>query len=104
VVFGQTDQKISPLTVIQHSAITLSWAEVKVLTFFLRAHLAGHEAQVGRVVILPDVVAPVPSEMPRGVPNATMWKKAYDAMNKLYEEFMRENPESAPALSKTKHQ
>ena len=106
LTFGETDQKISAGTVVQHTAITVSWAEAKVIAYFINSHVASHEAQVGRIVLIPDIIQPPPEEIPSSVPAAKhpMWKKAYAAMNKLYQEFIHANPESAPVTSvKSKH-
>jgi len=95
------------MTVIQHTAITLSWPEAKVLAYFLNAHVAGHEAQVGRLVMVPDIIPALSEEAPQGVSSANLalWKKAFLAMNKLYHEFVQENPEAAPTpAAKSKHQ
>jgi hypothetical protein len=107
LTFGQTDQKISATTVVQHTAITVSWAEAKVLAYFVNAHVASHEAQIGRIVLIPDIVLPPSEEIPPNIPAAkhATWKKAYVAMNKLYQAFIRANPELAPTASaKSQHQ
>jgi hypothetical protein len=105
LVFGQTDQKVGPMTVLQHSAITLSWPEVKVLIYFLRSHLAGHEAQVGVIPLMSGIVFPPSEEMPPGLAatHHEVWKKALDAMNKVFHEFVQENPSAATiSLAKSK--
>jgi hypothetical protein len=96
VIFGSTDLSATPPTVRQHTAIALSWAEVKVLAYFLQAHLVGHETQVGRIVLVPDVVLPPTEEIPATATpwQRAAWKKIFDATNKLYQEFMRKNPEA----------
>jgi len=98
LTFGQTDQTTTPPTVIQHTAITLSWPEVKVLAYFLRSCLAGHEAQIGKIVMVPDTILPIPEEPPQTISPSqrAAWKNVFDAMNKIYDEFMRENPEAVP--------
>lgn len=102
LAFGQTDQQISAVTVVQHTAITLSWPEAKVLAYFLNAHVASHESQIGRIVILPNVVGPPSDATPPGatLEDQAKWKKAYEAMNKIYRAFIKENPESAPSNAK----
>jgi hypothetical protein len=98
LTFGQTDQRISPVTVLQHTALTLSWPEVKVLSYFIHVHLSGHEAQVGRVPLIPDIVLPPSQEPPNGATERQLelWRKMTEAMTNIYEEFMRNNPEAQP--------
>ncbi|MGO9650207.1 MAG: hypothetical protein ACLPOO_19405, partial [Terriglobales bacterium] len=94
LTFGQTDQKIGPMTVVQHTAITLSWPEAKVFSYFLRSHVAAHEAQIGGITIFPDIILAPSGEVPPGIntpQQQALFKKAVDAMNKVFREFMQEN-------------
>jgi len=92
-VFGETDQQLGPMVVVQHTAMSLSWPQVKIVAYFLRAYLAAHEAQNGRIKIHPGIIPPVPEEIPEETPDPVEFKKAVDAMLKNYDEFVRENPE-----------
>jgi len=96
VIFGQVDQSTSPASILQHTAITLAWPEVKTLAYFLRAHMAAHEAQVGKIALIPETINPPVSEAPAilSAYQRTKFELAYQAMAKVYEEFMRDNPEA----------
>src|ERR1700680_2074736 len=66
LVFGQNDQQIGQNAVVQHTAITIPWPQIKVLTYFLQNHLAAHEIANGRLIIPPNVIPPVVAgEVPR---------------------------------------
>jgi hypothetical protein len=93
MVFGKTDQALGPMTVVQHTAVTLSWAQVKVLAYFLKGYVAAHEVQNGRIKVSPGIVPPVPEEIPADAIDPIEYKKAVDAMMQIYNEFVRENPE-----------
>lgn len=79
--FGQTDADRGS-TVPINSQITLPWAQVKVMHYFLSLHLAGYEADNGRIRI-PTGIIP---QGPKGVPAAM----------KVFNDFVAANPEAAP--------
>jgi hypothetical protein len=89
LLFGELDQADGPNVIQQHTAITLPWAQVKVLLYFLKQHVDGHEAEFGRIKIPPRIVPPVPDERPKTV-NEDVWKQLQDN----YEKFIKANPES----------
>ena len=62
----------------------------------LKVHLIAHEAHVGRVQVLPGIIPPLPAEPP--VENVPFFvnKGEYAKAQKLYEEFIAENPEVVP--------
>ena len=94
LTFGQTDQSISPMTVVQHSAITMPWSQVKVLTYFLQFHLLAHEAMLGHVPVPQNTIPAVPppdKDTAEQFPNAVELNKA---LCKLRDEFMAANPEA----------
>jgi hypothetical protein len=65
IIFGQSDQPSGKEIIEQHTAITLSWAQVKLGIYYLRAQLLMYEAQAGAVSIHPLLVpAAWPDEPP----------------------------------------
>src|ERR1017187_4449578 len=56
LVLGKLDQRLGPNTIVQHAAVTLPWAAIKVLRYFLGVHLLAHELQNGKVFVPPNVV------------------------------------------------
>src|ERR1700691_3791765 len=56
LIFGQLDQQLGPQTVIQHTAMTLPWPQVKILHHILGSNLVVHEMLNGRVRVPPGIV------------------------------------------------
>jgi hypothetical protein len=95
--FGEIEQSIDPNTIINHTAITMPWAQAKILAYFLQVHVAAHEIDHGHLVIPVGVIPGVPApdqETLKQWPNAT---RVYQAWTKLHDEFIVANPEAAPA-------
>jgi hypothetical protein len=65
LIFGLLDQRgilkgdLKPV-VEQHTSISLSWPEIKLLIFLLQLHLAGYEMENGKVKLHPSVIPPEP--------------------------------------------
>jgi hypothetical protein len=95
MVFGILDQ--SGLTkappdpqpfVEQHTSINLSWAEMKLLIYFLQLHLAGYEKDNGKVKI---PVTALPPELPMIAPppfNNPQGERAFELMRRMRAEFL----------------
>jgi hypothetical protein len=79
IYFGQTDQAAGNNVVPVNATITLPWAQIKVLAYFLQIDLAGYEAENGRIKI-PNGIIPAPD-----VP----------VFLEFYEKFIDANPEAA---------
>jgi hypothetical protein len=97
IIFGQLDQSLGPNVVLQHTAITMPWPQVKVLVYFLSLNLLFHEARAGRVQILAGLVPDMSQRMPKelreeGITSEETWRAA----QKLYEDFIAANPEADP--------
>jgi hypothetical protein len=89
IVFGQLDQPAgTPAIIRQTIAITIPWAQAKLLSYFVRLHVAANEVQNGKVSIRPDLLPPVPpalTEEEAKDPNA---KKLYELVTKFREELI----------------
>jgi len=89
IVFGQVDQPIgTPAIIRQTIAITIPWAQAKLLSYFVRLHVEANEIQNGKVSIRPDLVPPVPpalTEEQAKDPNA---QKLLELATKLRNEFI----------------
>lgn len=77
--FGQTDQSLGDKVIPVNAAITLPWAQVKVLSYFLQVHLKGYEADHGRIKIPVGIIPPA----------------LLAPFREMYEKFINENPEAA---------
>lgn len=63
LVFGQLDQSEGPNVVIQHTAVAVSWLQLKLMIYFLQVNLAVHEAQNGVVKVPTSVMPPIPEPL-----------------------------------------
>jgi len=86
LIFGQLDQKSTggegQATVDYHTAITLPWSVVKLMVYYLRVNLAGHEAETGPVK-LPERVLPARVSEVGDNPAAAV---GTDAMRRIWDE------------------
>lgn len=89
LTFGQLDEG----AVVQHSAVTIPWAQAKVLMYFLEANLRVHEAKNGRIKLPPGIITPIPETPPAD--NELLL--VYHALLEHQMKFFEENPESAPS-------
>jgi len=94
LIFGNIDLAKGARTVVQHSAMTLPWSQIKAGIYFLQIHLAVHEILNGKVhvprgVIMPPV--PPTEEQEKEDPRA---RKAFEAAQELFRRFSEANPES----------
>jgi hypothetical protein len=96
LVFGQNDQQLGPNAVVQHTAITLPWAQIKVLTYFMKNHLAAHEIQNGRIVIPPNLVPVITGEIPKESQSERHMPEIIATFKANYDSFIAENPEASP--------
>jgi hypothetical protein len=67
ITFGHVDQSLGPNDVVQTTAITIPWAQAKVMHYYLSVHLIGHEAEMGRIVIPTGIIGKFPKEPPAKV-------------------------------------
>jgi len=90
LIFGQLDQREGKLIVKQHTAITLPWAQVKILSYWLRGHVEAYEFANGRIPIPSSVIPPElppPTDEQKSDPNT---EKVFEIFNRLRAEFVRD--------------
>lgn len=89
LIFGQLDQSVEPLAVAQHTAVTLPWAQAKILSHLLRVQLVAHEMTNGKISlpknILPSEVEPPTEKMLKEEPHA---QRMYEEFKKLRDELL----------------
>jgi hypothetical protein len=61
LIFGVLDQTTTPNTIREHASINIPWAQVKLMTHFLKVNLLIHERDHGKVNI-PTALIPEPLE------------------------------------------
>jgi hypothetical protein len=83
LIFGQVDQREGKVTIRQHTAITLPWTQVKLLSYWLRGYVESYEGANGKIRISPAVIPPDPP------PPTEEMRKADPNVDKIYELFRR---------------
>lgn len=92
VIFGNIDTDKGPNTVVQHTAVTLPWSQIKVGIYFLQFHLAAHEFMNGKVAVPKGIVTPppLPTEDQEKDPRV---KKLFEYLQEHFKKFSELNPE-----------
>jgi hypothetical protein len=94
LVFGLLDQSratkqpTAKPSVEQHTAISLSWPEVKIIMFYLQVHLTGYEMENGKVKIPASAIPPEPPLTPPTQFDNPQGRAALDLIRKLRAEFI----------------
>jgi hypothetical protein len=97
LIFGQTDQSLGPNVIVQHTAVTLPWPQVKFLIFGLSIALTEHEGRNGRIPLMRGLLGEIPEEMPQVVRDeGNVSDKTWKALREIYEDFIAVNPDAAP--------
>lgn len=94
LIFGKLDQQVPGNVVVQSSAITLPWAQVKVLHYFLGIHLSSQEIHNGRVQIPSGIIPPIPDKMIPDLESDAKGQETHDAFKAAYDDFIAANPEA----------
>jgi len=84
VIFGILDQSSQPNKVVQHTSINLPWIQIKLLAYLMRANLAFHEAQNGKVFIPASILPPNPETLDFG----KITPELRESLNKIYADFL----------------
>ena len=94
LIFGQIDLSKGTNTVVQHTSMTLPWAQIKTGIYLLQVHLALHELVNGKVRVPKGVISPpVPptEDQEKALPQA---KEFFKIIQELFRQFSEANPES----------
>jgi len=85
MIFGEIDLSSGTEVVKQHTSITLPWALVKLVVFYLQINILLHEAQIGKITVPPNQAPPAMPEMSEvaDVPQALI-----DSVKRLREQFI----------------
>ncbi len=94
LLFGQLDQSLGMNTVVQHTAITFPWPQVKVMMYLLQINLAVHEQLNGRVPVAGGVIPP-PEAIKAGSEQFRDSAAIEKLMLEYYNAFIKHNPEAA---------
>ena len=66
LIFGQLDQSggAEATVVRQHTSMTITWVQAKILSYFLQVNLRAHEIDNGKIVVPTRVLPPDPTALP----------------------------------------
>lgn len=87
VIFGALDLRGGKITIEQHTSVTMSWVQAKLLSFFLNVNLVAHEAENGKIKIPSKMLPPMPP-LPRELENNPQVKAVVEVIRKMREEFI----------------
>lgn len=91
MVFGELDQTGGKTNVVeQHTSITLSWPEAKMLNFYLRVQIAAHEIDDGKINIPNRVLPPEPPPLSGEQANKPAAVAFREILMKLRDQFLAE--------------
>jgi len=94
LIFGKIDFAKGANTVVQHSALTLPWSQVKVGIYLLQFHLAVYEKLYGKVTVPKGVInPPIPPTEDQQKENPHS-RKIFEALQELFRRFSEANPEA----------
>jgi len=87
MIFGIYDHR-NPLRVAidQFASVNVPWAQVKILILFLQMHVAGYEAENGKIKV-PDSALPPEFLLPPALDNPK-GRAAIDVFRKMREQFI----------------
>lgn len=91
LVFGETNILEHGELIKQHTAVTIPWAVVKLLQFYLRVNLAIHELYNGPVKIPPQQIPlAFPEPSPETIKAEPKSQQSYETVSRMRDEFLME--------------
>jgi hypothetical protein len=89
LIFGQLDQSGGKAKIELHTAITIPWAQARLMIYWLRGHIEAHELVNGKIdfppTVIPPPLPPLTEEVKKSEPNA---EAIYAIFNRLRDEFI----------------
>ncbi|HYA24654.1 MAG TPA: hypothetical protein VEF05_10875, partial [Terriglobales bacterium] len=88
MVFGEIDWIENKPVIRQHTAMSISWLQAKILQYFLNFHVAAYEMVHGPIPVPSDVIPPPPNAPTGDLANNPTAQRIYEHVKKLREEFI----------------
>jgi hypothetical protein len=88
VIFGELDQRGGKVAVEQHTSVTISWLQAKLLNYFLEVYLALYELENGKIKVSEAARPPVFPPPPAHLENNPLAKAMSELANKMRDEFI----------------
>jgi hypothetical protein len=83
LIFGQLDQTGGKANIAQHTAVTIPWAQAKLLAYFLQANVFFQEKLHGKIIVPTSVLPPDPSIVFKEMAADPKTKDVVEYMQKL---------------------
>jgi hypothetical protein len=99
-IFGEIDQSKGEF-VEQHTAITVPWAQAKVMAYFLAVNTILHQFQTGSIIQTPDSIKP-PRPDPSDPAVAAEAKPIFEYLAWIHEQFFGPHPYTPPSVDSPK--
>lgn len=87
MVFGELERRGNKNGVRQHTAMTTTWEQAKIMLYFLQLNIIMREIVVGKISIPRSLWPPVPP-IPDGEPDEKT-QALYEAVKALHEKFIQ---------------
>jgi hypothetical protein len=88
LVFGELDSQPPTLVIRQHTAMTMSWLQAKLMHHFLTVHIGAYELTHGKIPVPPDQLPPEPQPPSREYANNPAAGQVYEYLKKVREQFI----------------
>jgi hypothetical protein len=92
MVFGELDLRDGNGFVRQHTAMTVSWIQAKLMIYFLSLQVYVHELTDGKIAIPPGALPPAPIPPVGDLENDPIALQVYEHIKKAHEEFVASLP------------
>jgi hypothetical protein len=86
IIFGELEQHTGKSLVDWHTAVTMPWAQAKVLVYYLRTNITFHES-TQQAIHVPTAVVPTKPEPPPEQLDTPVTRAFYEAALKIHEEM-----------------
>jgi hypothetical protein len=95
-IFGELDQRQLPNTIEQHTSMSVSWLQAKLMAYFLEANLAIHEADYGTIRVPPNVIPPRPDPSMPAIENNELAKAVMEYLGFVHKRLFGEAKPPTP--------
>jgi Protein of unknown function (DUF3467) len=90
MVFGEID--LPKMTVQQHTAMTITWQQAKIMHYFLMVNIGVHEMSHGKIPIVPSILPPEPAPPSGDLANDPGAHAVYEYIKQLRQAFVESLP------------
>jgi len=92
MVFGELEIRDGVAVVQQHTAMSVTWLQAKLMHYYMSLQLAVFEMTHGKVAVSEGILPPEPTPPTGDLENDPMAKQVYEHIKKAREQFMSSLP------------